>query len=87
MSRLPEITDLFARLASNLETLNPTATNEDQEAIDLSISHLNQSLNLEDSSRVRVLDTALSLMCFRAPQVSQSFNCSSRVRVLEILWF
>ncbi|GFY98449.1 hypothetical protein Acr_12g0009900 [Actinidia rufa] len=72
MSRLPEITDLFARLASNLETLNPTATNEDQEAIDLSISHLNQSLNLEDSSRVRVLDTALSLMCFRAPQVFDS---------------
>ncbi|GFS43376.1 hypothetical protein Acr_00g0084810 [Actinidia rufa] len=72
MSRLPEITDLFVRLATNFENLDLTATNEDQEATDLSISHLNQSLNLEDSSRVRVLDTALSLMCFRTPQVFDS---------------
>ena len=42
MSRLPEITDLFARLASNLETLNPTATNEDQEVLDLSPEPLSQ---------------------------------------------
>ncbi|CAL5438039.1 unnamed protein product [Camellia sinensis] len=74
MNRVTEITDLFARLATNLQTLNPTVPNEDHrhETLDLSISKLNRSLNLEDSSRVRVLDTALSLMCFKAPQVFDS---------------
>ncbi|KAA8523244.1 hypothetical protein F0562_009667 [Nyssa sinensis] len=71
MNRLSEITDLFARLASNLQTLDPKGGNEDQ-ACDLSIAKLNQSLNLNENSRVRVLDTALSLMCFKAPQVFDS---------------
>ncbi|KAL6331164.1 hypothetical protein AAG906_009592 [Vitis piasezkii] len=75
MSRLPEITDLFARLASNLKTLYPTDKNEDclEGASDPSISELNRSLNLDDEgSSVRVLDAALSLMCFKAPQVFES---------------
>ncbi|XP_059633100.1 uncharacterized protein LOC132275917 [Cornus florida] len=71
MSRLPEITDLFARLASNLQTLKTTVGDEDQ-TCDLLISNLNCSLNLNENSRVRVLDTALSLMGFRAPQVFDS---------------
>ncbi|RVW43942.1 hypothetical protein CK203_072383 [Vitis vinifera] len=76
MSRLPEITDLFARLASNLKTLYPTDKNEDclEGASDPSISELNRSLNLDDEgSSVRVLDAALSLMCFKAPQASSPY--------------
>ena len=75
MTTLPEIIDLFSRLASHLQTLNSTSSIHGQdgdgedEAIDLSISKLNHSLNLCDDSRVRVLDTALSLMCFEAPKV------------------
>ncbi|KAL0308497.1 UNVERIFIED_CONTAM: hypothetical protein Sradi_5792000 [Sesamum radiatum] len=65
MSRFAEITSLFAALASNLQTEDPTATNE----VDLSISDLNRSLNLSEAPRVRILETALSLMCFTAPQV------------------
>ncbi|XP_011093729.1 uncharacterized protein LOC105173618 isoform X2 [Sesamum indicum] len=68
MSRFAEITSLFAALASNLQTQDPTATNE----VDLSISDLNRSLNLSEAPRVRILDTALSLMCFTAPQVYDS---------------
>ncbi|GAV77682.1 hypothetical protein CFOL_v3_21153 [Cephalotus follicularis] len=71
-STLPEIIDLFAGLASHLKTLNQNQNKEEEEvtaALDLSISKLNQTLNLNDNSRGRVLDTALSLMCFKAPQV------------------
>lgn len=86
MSTLPEITDLFARLASNLKSLDPTAKNEDFVAgvSDHSISELNRSLNPDDEgSCVRVLDAALSLMCFKAPQVSSLYsNKDSAVRVL-----
>ncbi|XP_062091026.1 uncharacterized protein LOC133797210 [Humulus lupulus] len=60
-----EITDLFARLASHLDG-SPSSDNE--EALQLSISNLNP----HPDSRVRVLDTALSLMCFKAPQVFDS---------------
>ncbi|KAJ7979354.1 putative Acyl-CoA synthetase family member 4 [Quillaja saponaria] len=70
-----EITDLFARLALHLRNLNDTVSVHDvdeENAIDLSISKLNQSLNLNENSRVRVLDAALSLMGFRAPQVFDS---------------
>ncbi|XP_059431855.1 uncharacterized protein LOC132165349 isoform X2 [Corylus avellana] len=71
MTTVPEVTDLFARLASQLKTLNQEQKQEEEEALDHSISMFNQSLNLNNNedSRVRVLDTALSLMCFRAPQV------------------
>ncbi|KAF8400993.1 hypothetical protein HHK36_014296 [Tetracentron sinense] len=67
MSKLPEITDLFTKLASHLQSGIPH-----EEACEPAISSLNQSLNLNESSRVRVLDTALSLMCFKSPQVFDS---------------
>ncbi|GMH04076.1 hypothetical protein Nepgr_005915 [Nepenthes gracilis] len=71
MSRLSEITDLFARLALHLQT--PSRTISDEESVHQSISDLNHSLNHEEDARsVRVLDTALSLMCFKAPQVFDS---------------
>jgi len=72
MTTVPEVTDLFAMLASHLKTLNQEQEQEQEqeEDLNLSISTFNQSLNLNnEDSRVRVLDTALSLMCFRAPQV------------------
>ncbi|KAJ4831117.1 hypothetical protein Tsubulata_010633 [Turnera subulata] len=80
MSRLPEITGLFADLALHLRTIGNTSPVNHQHhqperenpSLDLSISKLAQSLNLTDNSRVRVLDTALSLMCFKAPQVFDS---------------
>ncbi|KAM1587268.1 hypothetical protein ACFX1X_026788 [Malus domestica] len=79
MTTLPEITDLFARLAIHLKIPNdtsfpPRTSKEDLDdaALDLSISELNQSLNPNGDSRVRVLDTVLSLMCFKAPQVFDS---------------
>ncbi|GFP92655.1 hypothetical protein PHJA_001409700 [Phtheirospermum japonicum] len=68
MSRFPDISSLFAALASNLQALDPTAANE----FELSISNLNRSLNLSEAPRVQTLDTALSLMCFTAPQVYDS---------------
>ncbi|VVA10359.1 PREDICTED: ZEAMMB73_Zm00001d045353 [Prunus dulcis] len=79
MTTLPEITDLFARLASRLKSLNDTSFSPhtakeelDEAALDLSISKLNHSLNPNGNSTVRVLDTVLSLMCFKAPQVFDS---------------
>ncbi|KAL6554959.1 hypothetical protein OROGR_006217 [Orobanche gracilis] len=68
MSRFPEISSLFAALASNLQAPNPTAENE----LDMSLANLNRSLNLSGAPRVRILDTTLSLMCFTAPQVYDS---------------
>ncbi|KAK9275328.1 hypothetical protein L1049_022592 [Liquidambar formosana] len=83
MITVPEITDLLARLASHLQTLAP----HEEEACDLAISKLNRSLNLsEEDSRVRVLSTALSLMCFKAPQVFDSvidYNVKTIVAVLS----
>ncbi|KAK6147717.1 hypothetical protein DH2020_018629 [Rehmannia glutinosa] len=60
----------------------PTATNE----VDLSISNLSRSLNLSEAPRARILDTALSLMCFTAPQVYDSvieFTLRTIVTVLS----
>ncbi|KAL0374488.1 UNVERIFIED_CONTAM: hypothetical protein Sradi_3364500 [Sesamum radiatum] len=82
MSRFAEISSLFAALASNLQIQDPTATNE----VDLSISDLNRSLNLSEAPRVRILDTALSLMCFTAPKVYDSvieFTVKTIVAVLS----
>ncbi|XWS26699.1 hypothetical protein CRYUN_Cryun26dG0052700 [Craigia yunnanensis] len=73
MGTPPSITDLFAQLACHLQL--PIMERENEvEVINASISKLNQSLNLNENpnSRVRVLDTALSLMCFKAPQVLDS---------------
>ena len=69
MSTFPEIIGLFARFASQIEIGNRETSDSDQPE-DVLVAALNQSLNLRESSRVRVLDTALSLMCFTAPQVS-----------------
>ncbi|EEF48064.1 conserved hypothetical protein [Ricinus communis] len=73
MATLEEITDLFSKLAFHLQTLSHASSPKDSNSfIDLSISKLNQSLNIIDNTQTRVLDTALSLMCFRAPQVFDS---------------
>ncbi|PWA49889.1 hypothetical protein CTI12_AA477100 [Artemisia annua] len=74
MSNPPELTNLFAKLASEIEsTVNNTYD-------DVLIKSLNQSLNLNEelvTPRVRVLDSALSLMCFTSPQVFESvIDCS-----------
>ncbi|CAA0829214.1 Unknown protein [Striga hermonthica] len=65
MSRIPELNSLFATFASHLQARDPTADDE----VDLSAANLNRTLNLSEAPRVRVLDTALSLMGFTAPQV------------------
>ncbi|KAK3003038.1 hypothetical protein RJ639_018794 [Escallonia herrerae] len=69
MSKLPEITSLFEELVSNLQTLSPNSSNDGQSP---DLSDLIQSLNLTEQPGVRVLDAALSLMCFTAPQVFES---------------
>ncbi|KAK1377748.1 putative Acyl-CoA synthetase family member 4 [Heracleum sosnowskyi] len=71
MSAIQEITNLFASLALNLNASNQVSESVDN-SIDLSITKFNQSLNFNQHSRVRVLDTALSLMCFTSPQVFDS---------------
>ncbi|OVA16334.1 hypothetical protein BVC80_8473g1 [Macleaya cordata] len=67
MSRVAEITALLTEIASRLQTGLPLT-----ESSLPAISSLNQTLNLNEESRVRVFDTALSLMCFKAPQVFDS---------------
>ena len=68
-----EIMELFSTLAVDLQTLTHSSPiNQQQQEFDdssfePSISKL--TLSLTHNSRVRVLDTALSLMCFKAPQV------------------
>ncbi|GMY36298.1 hypothetical protein FCV25MIE_31540 [Fagus crenata] len=87
MTTVLEVTDLFAKLASHLKTLNQDHKEEEEEALELSLSKLNQSLNLNnEDSRVRVLDTALSRMCFKAPQVFDSvlqYSINTIVTVLS----
>lgn len=71
MSKLSEITSLFATLASNLQSEDPTVRDEDDEDLSVTVSCLSRSLNLtETQPRVRILDAALSLMCFSSSQVS-----------------
>ncbi|CAH1425214.1 unnamed protein product [Lactuca virosa] len=85
MSNLLELTGLFSRLASQIETGNGDTNNADQ-SDDVLVAALNQSLNLSEQSRVRVLDTALSLMCFTAPQVFDSvieYSVNTIVSVLS----
>ncbi|KAK9099294.1 hypothetical protein Syun_026339 [Stephania yunnanensis] len=66
ITEITEITALFSNLAWLLHS--PTTTHQNPS---LKISSFTQSLNPpnEGPSRVRVLDSALSLMCFSAPQV------------------
>ncbi|XP_023744382.1 uncharacterized protein LOC111892557 isoform X1 [Lactuca sativa] len=87
MSNLLELTGLFSRLASQIETGNGDTDNADQ-SDDVLVAALNQSLNLSEQSRVRVLDTALSLMCFTSPQVFDSvieYSVNTIVSVLSSL--
>lgn len=73
MTIVPEVNELFAKLASHISgvsSFNSNGVEEDDEVLNLAISNLNRSLNPDEISGVRVLDTALSLMCFKAPQVS-----------------
>ncbi|KAH6818308.1 hypothetical protein C2S51_001911 [Perilla frutescens var. frutescens] len=82
MSKFPVISSLFAALASNLRTPDPMAGSE----VGVSISNLNRSLNPSDVPRARILDTALSLMHFTAPQVHDSvieYTLKSIVTVLS----
>ncbi|XP_042047423.1 uncharacterized protein LOC121793477 [Salvia splendens] len=82
MANFPEISSLFAVLASNIRSPDPMTGDE----ISLAISNLNRSLNPSDAAAVRVLDTTLSLMHFTAPQVHNSvieFTLKSLVAVLS----
>ncbi|XP_031252372.1 uncharacterized protein LOC116110295 [Pistacia vera] len=87
MTTLPEIVDLFSRLTSHLQTLNQNEEEEEEEelSINLSISKLNKSLNISQNSRVRVLDVALSLMCFGAPKVFDSVIEFSVKTIISVL--
>ncbi|KAL5698726.1 hypothetical protein ACHQM5_029721 [Ranunculus cassubicifolius] len=68
MNNLAEITLIFTQIASHLQT-SPNSTQNPQ--ILPLISSFNQSLNLNENpnSRVSFMDKALSLMCFKSPQV------------------
>ncbi|CAA3015772.1 Hypothetical predicted protein [Olea europaea subsp. europaea] len=71
MSSFPELSSLFATMASSLQNLDAMNGNDDPN-LALSISNLNRSLNLSETPGVRVLDAALSLMCYTGPQVYDS---------------
>ncbi|CAK7352638.1 unnamed protein product [Dovyalis caffra] len=89
-STLPEIIELFSKLALDLQTQthnSPFNQSQEQEvndsSTDPSISKL--TLSLTHNSRVRVLDTALSLMCFKAPQVLDSVIEYSVKTIVSVL--
>ncbi|KAK1258362.1 hypothetical protein QJS04_geneDACA009294 [Acorus gramineus] len=65
MKGLPEITHLFTKLASDLRS-------SEVDNNDHTLVSLNETLNLDRRSEVRVLDAALSILCFKAPQVFDS---------------
>ncbi|CAH9083916.1 unnamed protein product [Cuscuta europaea] len=72
MSELPEVNSLFAALASKLQEGEATAEDDDRN-LDNAVRNFNMWLNLSETNpKVQVLDTALSLMCFTAPQVFNS---------------
>ncbi|CAN4084769.1 unnamed protein product [Withania somnifera] len=78
MSKVSEIRSLFVSLASELKSINP----DEASNLDITVTYLNRSLNLcETIPRVRVLDTALSVMCFTSSQV---FNCTIEYLVKTI---
>lgn len=87
MSNPPEITCLFSLLASQIEAGDTelNKNNNQSEEIDVLITSLNQSLNLGEISRVRVLDTALSLMCFTPPQVYPKPLTANIKKLIEVI--
>ncbi|KAL9677467.1 hypothetical protein QQ045_005699 [Rhodiola kirilowii] len=85
----PDLLDLFARLASTSTTTSSSSSAIDDAAVNDTISKLNTCLNVEGQetdSRVRVLDAALSLLCFKAPQVYDSaaeFTVNTIIQLLS----
>lgn len=77
MSPPSPVADLLDALAYRLR--NGDQVIEEESSMGLAISELNRSLTLDiggEDSGVRVLESAISLMCFKAPQV-----CISSVKV------
>lgn len=76
MSSPSAVADLLAALAYRLQNGDQIFEEEVEEStssMGLAISELNRSLTLDiggEDSGVRVLDASLSVMCFKAPQVS-----------------
>ncbi|PHU11744.1 hypothetical protein BC332_18674 [Capsicum chinense] len=69
MSKVSEIRPLLVSVASQLNSINPAIGNESTN-VDLTIANLNRSVNLSGTiPRIRILDTALSVMCFTSSQV------------------
>lgn len=69
MNSLPEITHLFTKLASDLRPPNSAPVSVAR-AIHSVASSLNDDDDEEKLNRgVRVLDAALSIMCFKTPEV------------------
>lgn len=82
MSSPSAVADLLAALSYRIQNGNQLSEEEPAESsssMGLAISELNRSLTLDiggEDSGVKVLDAALSLMCFKAPQVSIISNLS-----------
>ncbi|XP_010469200.1 PREDICTED: uncharacterized protein LOC104749304 [Camelina sativa] len=78
MSSPSAVAGLLAALAYRLQNRNQLFEEEVEEStssMGLAISELNRSLTLDiggEESGVKVMDAALSLMCFKAPQVFDS---------------
>lgn len=76
MSSPSAVADLLAALAYRIQNKNKIFEEELEEStssMGLAISELNRSLTLDiggEESGIQVMDAALSLMCFKAPQVS-----------------
>lgn len=87
MSKASEIRSLFLALASELQSTNPTTGNEAPN-LDLTITNLNRSLNLSETTpRVRVMDTALSLMCFTSSQVTSIHKTDRKRKIIELFFY
>ncbi|KAJ0964523.1 hypothetical protein J5N97_025661 [Dioscorea zingiberensis] len=88
MSTLPEITRLFALLASDLRRSNAgDGDGANGGEIAGAVSALTRSLNPDDECqpRVRVLDAALSLMCFKSPEVCRARIESTVQTIVAVL--
>ncbi|ESQ44048.1 hypothetical protein EUTSA_v10006501mg [Eutrema salsugineum] len=78
MSSPSAVADLLAALAYRLQNGNRVVEEELEQScssLGLAISELHRSLTLDiggEDSGIRVLDAAISLMCFKAPQVFDS---------------
>lgn len=73
-------------MASSLQNLDAMNGNDDPN-LALSISNLNRSLNLSETPGVRVLDAALSLMCYTGPQVCSEPSNLIDIQLDEVMQF